>query len=270
MSAPAELIAQLSDTWSSTADLCATLSSQEWRVDTDCPGWDVRAQLGHVIGTESMLLGRPRPPMDGPYPDHVRNDIGKFNEHWLASLADLSDDELLAAFREVTASRRAALAALTPEDWEAEGGTPVGRAPYRRFMEIRVFDCWAHEQDIRTATGHPGHNSGPVVDRCIDEVAGALGYLVGERAQAPDGSSVRFEIGGDAGRTIDVAVDGRARVVDDLAGPPTVTLRTDPVTLVRLGGGRVTGPDCLARGSVTLAGDGTLGARVIGSLAFTI
>ncbi|MDQ2728537.1 MAG: maleylpyruvate isomerase family mycothiol-dependent enzyme [Actinomycetota bacterium] len=290
---PGELTDQLSQTWASVADVCSTLTAAEWRAPTDCPGWDVRAQVAHLIGTESMLAGRPPPPFDGPYGDHVHNDMAKFNEAGIASFAGVSDGDLLAAFSAITAERLAALSSLDPEAWDVVGPTPIGPAPYERFMEIRVFDCWAHEQDIRWATDRPGHQSGPAVERCVDEVVGALGFLVGKRARAPEGSHVRFSVAGlptAAGspadpavspgeaapipappQDVDVVVDGRARVVPSgSAGTPTVTVHTDPVTLVRLGCGRITGPACLADGTVTLSGDPELGQRVVGNLAFTI
>ncbi len=40
--------------------------------------------------------------------------------------------------------------------------TPFGvEMPYRALMEIRVFDAFAHEQDIRRATGRNGNLTGP-------------------------------------------------------------------------------------------------------------
>lgn len=271
---PVELTDQLGRTWASVADVCSSLTAAEWRAPTDCPGWDVRAQVAHIIGTESMLAGRPMPSFDGPYGDHVHNDIAKFNEAGIASFAEASDADLLASFTAVTAERLEALSALDPEGWEAVGPTPIGSAPYRRFMEIRVFDCWAHEQDIRFAVDRPGHRSGPAVERSVDEVVGALGFLVGKRARAPEGSQVRFSLAGSpsagSSREVDVVVDGRARVVAAPASDPTVTVHTDPVTFVRLGCGRITGAACLAAGTVTLSGDTDLGERVTGNLAFTI
>jgi hypothetical protein len=35
-------------------------------------------------------------------------------------------------------------------------------------MHIRIFDCWVHEQDMRRATGRPGHLTGPVVHTTSD------------------------------------------------------------------------------------------------------
>ena len=43
--------------------------------------------------------------------------------------------------------------------------TPAGPDTYGRFMRVRIFDCWMHEQDIRRAVGRPGHVEGPAVDR---------------------------------------------------------------------------------------------------------
>ncbi len=65
------------------------------------------AQYAHIIGTESLLLGRPRPEVDPGQPDHVRNDIGGVNEVWVAALAGVPRDEVLARFDEVTEARRA-------------------------------------------------------------------------------------------------------------------------------------------------------------------
>lgn len=279
-----EVIEQLRQTWSSVTEVCSSLTSEEWRSPTACPGWDVRAQVAHLVGTESMLAGRPTPAFDGPYGDHVHNEIAKFNEAWIASFAGVSDADLLAAFAAISAERIAALSSLGPEDWEASGPTPIGEAPYRRFMEIRVFDSWAHEQDIRFATDRPGHQSGPAVERCVDEAIRALGFVVGKRARAPEGSLVRFSLVGFPSdgspaaptavpappRDVDVVVTDRARVVPSGSAPPTVTVHSDPVTFVRLGCGRMAGPACLAGGTVTLSGDTDLGERVIANLAFTM
>ena len=54
-------IGQLEDVWSSIAALGQELSDEDWSKPTDCPGWTVKDQLSHVIGTESMLAGRTAP-----------------------------------------------------------------------------------------------------------------------------------------------------------------------------------------------------------------
>jgi uncharacterized protein (TIGR03083 family) len=270
----AALTDQLDQVWTSLASLGASLSDAQWLLPTDCPGWDVAAHYAHVIGTESMLLGRPRPDVDAGKPAHVRNDIGGINEVWVVALAGESRQSVLARFDEVTGARRAALAAMTEDDFSAPARTPVGQADYRRFMQIRVFDCWAHEQDVRAAVGRPGHVDGPVAEQAVDEIVRALGYLVGKKAGAPDGSAVTIELTGPVERRLHVVVDGRAKVVEALDRPATATVTTGSTIFARMACGRVDPAAVLAGdggvSEVELAGDMELGRRVVTSLPFTI
>ena len=66
-----------------------------------------------------------------------------------------------------------------------------------------------------------------------------MGYVVGKKAGAPQGSRVRIVLTGDAGRDINVEVGERAAVVDELSGPPTLTATMPAGVFARLGGGRV-------------------------------
>jgi uncharacterized protein (TIGR03083 family) len=265
-----DLVAQLDEVWTALAELGAGLDDAEWRRPTSCPGWDVAAQYAHVIGTESMLLGRPSPEVEAPAepPAHVLNPIGGFNEVWVEHLAPQSRPDVLAAFAEVTEARRRVLAEMTEADFAAPARTPIGQADYRRFMQIRIFDCWVHEQDSRTATDHPGHGAGPVVEQSLDEIVRALGYVVGKKAGVAQGSAVRFELTGDAPRRVDVDVAERAQVVDVLDRPPTVTLTLPSTLFARLACGRVAPADATAE--VAVSGDSELGWCVIEHLAFTI
>jgi uncharacterized protein (TIGR03083 family) len=257
--------AALAAEFASIDELLASLSPDDWSVATPCPGWDVKANAAHIIGTEAMLLGEPTPPVDidvAALP-HVRNDIGAFNEAWIVHLADASPEEILAEYRPRIAARLEALRAITPEAWSTEGFTPAGQDTHGRFMRIRVMDCWMHEQDIREAVGRPGHDAGPVVDLVLDELQQSMGFVVGKKAGAPDGSSVTFALGV---RDIHVLVDGRAAVVDSLPGPATATLTMTPLLFTRLAGGR-SGADASA---VAISGDAALGARVVADMGFTI
>ena len=264
----AALTAQLDEVWSSLGELGASLTDKEWGLPTACPGWPVSAHYAHIIGTESTLLGRPSPGVDPGRPAHVRNDIGGFNEVWVAALAEVPRVEVMARFTEVTDARRQALAAMDEDNFSEPSWTPVGQADYRRFMQIRVFDCWVHEQDVRTAVDRPGHTGGPVAEQAVDEVARALGYIVGKKAGASEGSSVTFELTGPVSRHLHVVVDGRARVVDRLDGPPTVTVALGSGPFTRLACGRVDPGAVL--GDIRLAGDTNLGQRIVTSLPYTI
>lgn len=276
-SAPA-LSAQLDEEWSALAELGAGLTDGEWSAATPCPGWTVAAQYAHIIGTESSLLGWPNPEagpdLEGEPPPHVRNPIGAFNELWVAEMADQSRTAVLGRFAEVTDARRQALAQMDEEDFAAPSWTPVGQADYRRFMQIRIFDCWVHEQDIRDAVERPGHEAGPVAEQSVDEIVRALGYLVGKKAAAPPGASVRFDLTGPVRRRLDVSViDGRARVVSGLEAQPTASIALSSGAFTRLACGRVGSEEVLNQrrlGGAKLSGDTELASRVVENLAFTI
>ena len=278
-SSGADLTSQLAEEWDALIVLGEEIDDKDWEKPTPCPGWSVAAQYAHMIGTESMLLGRPNPDADPGKPDHVRNDIGGFNEVWVAALAGRSRKEVLADFAEVTAARREALAAMSEDDFAAPSWTPVGKADYRRFMQIRVFDCWVHEQDIRDALGRPGHEDGAAAEQSIDEIVRALGFVLGKKVGLSDGQSVVFDLTGPVDRTLNVAVvDARARVLAALPGgedSPTVALTLSSTAFARLACGRIDPSAVLAGGAghiggVRISGDEELGRRVVSNLAFTI
>ncbi len=264
----AGLTAQLEEVWGALEDLGAGLDDTQWALPTPCPGWPVAAQYAHIIGTESMLLGGSRPDVDAGQPAHVRNDIGGFNEVWVRALASVPRQEVLAQLAATLSARRAAIEGMGEDDFSAPSWTPIGQADYRRFMQIRVFDCWVHEQDVRDAVGQPGHEDGPVAEQSVDEIVRALGYIIGKKAGAPEGSSVTIELTGPVVRSIHIAVDGRAGVVDRLPGAATSTVALGSRAFTRLACGRVE-PDRML-GEVQLTGDVDLGRRVVTSLPFTI
>src|SRR5258708_2549828 len=68
-----EATAALGGTWGGLAEVSAELSDTEWGLRTECPGWDVKDQLSHLVGIERSIMGDPVPPWDGPFGDHVKN-----------------------------------------------------------------------------------------------------------------------------------------------------------------------------------------------------
>jgi uncharacterized protein (TIGR03083 family) len=264
------IISDLAAVWSSFGALLAELDEDEWTTSTGLPGWDVRSVVAHVIGTESMLLGEPTPAdeIDPAEYAHVRNDMGRLNEAWVASMRDASPSELQQRFADHAGRRLGGLRAMDSDAWGGEGVTPVGRDTYGRFMRIRVFDCWVHEQDVRDAVGRPGHESGPAVETVLDEMSTALGYVVGKQAGAPAGSRITFELTGDSGRTIHVEVGERAAVVDELGGAPTVTITMPTGVFTRLAAGRMA-VDAV-RDLITIDGDTELGERILANLTYTM
>lgn len=259
----------LAEEWDAIAELCASLTDEEWDLPTDLPGWTVRDNVSHIIGTERSLAGDPQPDVEIGEPAHVKNPIGASNERWVEARRNKAGGEVLAEFREVTQRRLEQLRGLSEDEWNELGFTPVGEAPYRTFMDVRVFDCWAHEQDIRRAVGKPGHTQGPVVDHSLGRIAMAMPMVVGKRAGAPDGSTVVIEPEG--APSIGIGVDGgRAKVLADLPADPTVRILTDAETYWCLGFGRIDGQQALDEGRVRVDGDEALGRKIVTSMNFMI
>lgn len=270
MTAPdqAGLTAAYAEELAALDELLGDLPEEAWATPTACPGWDVQANVAHVIGIEALLLGEAHPalPEGVSQLPHVRNDLGASNEAWVRHLAAATPEQALAGYRERAAARLEALRSLTAEQWEAEAATAVGPDAYGRYMRIRLMDIWMHEQDIREAVGRPGHDTGPVVRFVLDELVGSLGYVVGKKAGAPDGASVTFDLTGPDARSVHVLVDGRAAIVGSLPGPATTTLSMPALLFTRLAGGRA-GADA---GAVELSGDEALGRRIADHLGFMI
>ncbi|MGH9298357.1 MAG: maleylpyruvate isomerase family mycothiol-dependent enzyme [Acidimicrobiales bacterium] len=155
----------LEQTWSSLQSVLVELAPDEWALPTGCPGWSVKDNVSHIAGLERSILGEPDPehhlPEDMP---HVRDENGRFTEMAVDYRRPWPNKRVLAEFEDVTARRLEMLRAdETPPDKDVAG--PFGwRLPYSRLMTIRVFDCYAHEQDVRRATHRYGNAVGPAAD----------------------------------------------------------------------------------------------------------
>ena len=265
-------VAALGEVWASLDELLGGLTDDQWRLASPLPGWSVQDNVSHIVGTEAMLAGEPGPDVniDRDVNDHVRNDIGAFNEQWVESLRAVAPHEVLSKFRELTAARLDALEQMSVDEWNAESFTPAGKDTFGRFMQIRVFDCWLHEQDIRDAVGRPGHETGLAVEVVLDEMATALGFVVGKKASAAAGQSVTFALtdGGAVVREVHVEVGERAAVVPALSGPATVTLTMPIGVMTRRCAGRV-GPDDLLD-QVVIDGDLSLASSILANQSYTI
>jgi uncharacterized protein (TIGR03083 family) len=273
-----EVLAGLFDSWDALDALLTGLPDEAWHVPTPLPGWCVYDVVAHIVGTESMLLGVPTPEPDTDVStlSHVRNGIGVLNECWVRDLRGGAGADLLDRFRAVTNDRRKLLVDMSEADWDAVTPTPAGPDSYGRFMRVRIFDCWMHEQDIREGLRRPPAENellGPTARLALDEIVTSLGFVVGKLGGAPDASQVRFELTGPLARIVNVAVDGRGRVVDDFgpagaASVPTVTIRLDGLLFTRLAGGRTSADRHI--GAVEYRGDEGVGRRIVEHLNFVI
>lgn len=270
MTTDRELVDQLEQVWMSMAGLGGSLTEAEWKRATDVPGWSVQDNLVHISGMEIGLLGRTLPehslPDDLP---HVKNDMGRRNEEVVDSRRSLSGADALAEFREVTSARIEQLRGYGPDDFAAESWTPAGPGTVRDLLPFRVFDSWVHEQDMRRAVGRPGGFDSDAARAAFERCVTPMGFVVGKKAAAPDGTTVVFDLEGPLGRTFAVGVEGkRANPLADVPPRPDVRVATDTETFVRLGCGRIDPDAALTGDSVRVEGDEELGRRIVASMNF--
>ncbi len=266
------VVGAMTQVWASLTSVCEQIKSIQWDLSTDCPGWTVRDQLSHLIGIERLLLGDPPPPPLTEVPEYVANAFGEMNEAWVEARRATPGSAVLAEFVEVTNRRIEELRAMPTLRFEEIGWSPVGEVPYREFMETRILDSWAHEQDIRRALGRPGGRNGVGEATTLDRCERTMPYVVGKRVAPAEGTSVLFAVVGVMGRQILVrVVDGRAAAVAVTPGvQPSVTLTMDQEAFWRLGFGRVEPKRLLATGEVQVDGQVALGYKVLDSMAFMI
>jgi uncharacterized protein (TIGR03083 family) len=265
------VVQTLADEWDAITTLAGSLTDDDWATPTALPGWTVQDNLSHIIGIERMLLGDPAPEVSVSHLSHLSDPFSEGMETWVELRRSWPPADVVADFRETIERRLAALRAMTDDDFAKVGWSPVGEVPYRQFMRIRVFDCWMHEQDIRRAIGRPGHLEGPVVDMALENFERTLGFIVGKKSGAPDGSSIVFVIEGPSARTYPVVVEGRAKLLPAAEAPedPTVTITLPLESFVALGGGRWDREEAWSAGSLAIDGDVELGTAVLDNFAFT-
>jgi uncharacterized protein (TIGR03083 family) len=269
-------IAILEHVWVQVIEVCGTLTDEQWHTPTRLPGWTVKDNISHLIGIENMIRGLP--PEEVELPDdlpHVQNDVGRFNEIPIEARRPRSGPEVLSEWQDVSSERLATLRETPEADFDVVSSTILGTMPLRDFMRQRALDSWAHQQDILDALDLDPVLEGPAFEVALARMTQAMGYVVGKKAGAPDGTTVLLVLSPgipapgqpSAGeRRHLVTVEGGRGSVTELDGPPpaepTVTLRTDAGTFLQAAMGRVHPMDA----GIALAGDHELGERILANL----
>ncbi|MBC8279808.1 MAG: maleylpyruvate isomerase family mycothiol-dependent enzyme [Chloroflexi bacterium] len=266
-----QVLGLMEQVWRSIDSLCSPLNEVQWKTPTDCPGWSVQDQISHLVGAESDILGNPRPDHTAQDTSHVKNDVGQSNEVVVDFRRSWSGLEVLEEFRVLTESRLEFLKGLTDEGFAAETQTPLGPGTITDHLRIRIMDAWVHEQDIRRALNIPGELDGPVAAHSVGRFTRAMPFVVARKAQAPDGTTVVFNITGPAGRVVSVGVDGnRGSEMETEPNSPTISISTDVETLACLSCGRWEPSEALASGRIAVSGDTTLGQTIINRMNIMI
>ncbi len=263
MSAHRQAVDNVTSSFTDFQTLIESLSTEDLAVRSLCPDWNVRGVVLHVLGIENCLAGWV-PDADDDSPPFTRV------EPFMAEHDDADPARLAELARAVLERRRHDLDGATEADLARLCMTPVGQVPYGTFMAVRNFDIWVHHRDITTPLGRATDDGGPAAEAAMDQIHGSLGYIVGKKIGLPDGMSIAFHVHGPVERTMAVSVDGRAKVVPEIAGSPSVEVTADSLTFVQLACGRIDPEQAIAAGRVTWTGDDEWGGRAARNLAFTI
>jgi uncharacterized protein (TIGR03086 family) len=134
MTSDADTIALLESALDQTAGLIATIDASQAGLATPCPGWDVRALVGHLAGQalRNFLVS-------------VRGET----TDWTAPAEEIGDD-WAETFRERAAPLRAAWRAA---DLDRPVAGPGGEAPLRFRADHQITELAVHDWDLARATG---------------------------------------------------------------------------------------------------------------------
>jgi uncharacterized protein (TIGR03083 family) len=247
-------------------DLLEQVPEEEWTTPTDLAGWDVKACASHTAHLESILAGHPEETAEIGEPTHVTGLMGMYTEIGVVNRRDASADAIINELREVTTQRHTALLADPPDDGDAKPTVIFGGVPWswRTLLRNRPLDVWMHEQDVRRAVGRPGNLNSTQAKHTADYLAESLGYVLGKKVGAPTGTSLVLDMAGSEPVAFEIDENGRGQRVA-VPAEPTVTLRMDRESFIRLAGGRRPAEP----GRVAVTGDQALGEQVLASLATT-
>ncbi len=248
-------------------DLLESVPEEQWTTPTDLAGWDVRAVASHTAHLEAILAGGPEETADVGEPPHVTGFMGLYTEIGVANRRDASADAIINEIRAAVTKRHTQLLDDPPTDGDALPPAVFGGVPWtwRTLLRNRPLDVWMHEQDVRRAIGRPGGMDTAPAKHTAEYLAESLGYVLVKKVGAPVGTSLVLDMEGSAPFVFVVNDAGRGERLAESPAEPTVTLRMDRDSFIRLSGGR-----CEAEpGAVTVEGDQDLGGRVVASLATT-
>ncbi|NEC44322.1 maleylpyruvate isomerase family mycothiol-dependent enzyme [Streptomyces sp. SID8016] len=252
------------------AELVKPLPEAEWNRRTPCPGWSVRDIVSHVIGMECEMLGDPRPIHSLPRDlYHVQSDFARYMEMQVDVRRHHTSPEILAEL-EYVLIRRARQIRNESRSPEAVVRAPLGtEQTLEKALNLRAFDVWVHEQDLRATLGQPGNLDSPGALVTRDLLLAGLPKVVAKSAGAPPNSAVVIDVHGPVEflRTVRVDAEGRGSIDGSPSLGPAVTLSLDWETYVRLACGRVRHTAVADR--IKVEGDQELATAILANFAVT-
>ena len=248
-------------------DLLEAVPEEQWDTPTDLAGWDVRAVASHTAHLEGILAGGPEETADVGEPPHVTGLMGLYTEIGVVNRREADADTIINEIRAAATSRHTALLENPPTDAAALPPTIFAGVPWtwRTLLRNRPLDIWMHEQDVRRAVDRPGGLNTAPARHTAEYLAESMGFVLGKKVGAPAGTSLVLRMAGSEPFAFVVNDSGRGERLPEVPASPTVTLRMDRESFIRLAGGRCDA----APGAVTVEGDQALGAQVLAAMATT-
>ncbi len=151
-------------------DQLEQLEPEQWSAPTECPGWDVAAMVGHLIGAaknaasmreatrQQWWAKRHADEFDGSTLDastalQVRDHVQLWPEERLAALRDVAPAAVRARMRLPRLMRR--MTAHLEQSGSLAPGTPTS-VTFGELMDVILTrDVWMHRIDIARATEQP-------------------------------------------------------------------------------------------------------------------
>jgi uncharacterized protein (TIGR03083 family) len=180
-------------------DLLGSLSADEWRAPTECPGWDVFAMAGHCLGMAKYAAS----PEEGGRQQAAAFAAGGTFIDALTALqvkdhANLSPAELLATYREVAPQAVAGRIHMPDEmrvstmPQDVNGVTEHWTLAYLAEA-ILTRDVWMHRVDTSRAVGKDlvltADHDGVLVANVVEEWAGRHNQAFTLHLDGPAGGS---------------------------------------------------------------------------------
>ncbi len=183
--------------------LLAGLGEEDWNLPTAAPGWSVSDVAAHLLGGDIWILSAKRDGFRSAQEinshDQLIELVNRLNGEWVLAARRMSPP-LLRDFLAFSGPKvEAYFASLDPMakgdavTWAGPDAAPVWFDLAREFTER-----WHHQQQIRDATGRPPLYDPYFLSPVLDAFVRALPHAF-RNAAAPAGTSVRFEISGEAG-----------------------------------------------------------------------
>ncbi|MCP4809512.1 MAG: hypothetical protein GY884_29600, partial [Proteobacteria bacterium] len=80
-----QIVDEFEEQWRTSAELADGFSPEDWESATALPGWSVKDNYSHMVGTEAMLRGEPTPDVSLEGLDHLTAPSSPFTEPAVAA-----------------------------------------------------------------------------------------------------------------------------------------------------------------------------------------